>query len=145
MFLSEKEQNSIIEVEQIIFRKRIVSDTVLTALIAAGIPALVTIVSAVVQHRSKRLTEVMKKNCDHMDEQFEGLRQEMKVEQKKDEQAITRLELMMLITHDPENVLEIEKLARKYFIDLEGDTYMSKMYSDYAKKYGADHAFVAHL
>ena len=118
------------------------SDTVLTALIAAGVPACVTIVSAILQHRSKRLTEAMKKNCDHMDEQFEGLRQEMKAGQRKDEQAITRLELMMLMTHDPENVLEIEKLARKYFVDLEGNTYMSKMYSDYAKKYKADHTFV---
>ena len=123
------------------------SDTVLTALIAAGVPAIVTIVSAILQHRSKRLTEAMKKNCDHMDERFDELRREMKNGQQKDEQAITRLELMMLMTQDPENVLEIEKLARKYFDPngLNGDSYMSKIYSDYAKEYNADHTFVTHL
>lgn len=121
------------------------SDTVLTALIAAGVPAIVTIVSAILQHRSKKLTDAMKENCAHMDERFNEVDKKIVEGQRKDELAITRVELMMLMTHNPDNVVEIERLAKKYFSPpLNGDTYMSQLYSDYAKKYGADHTFVTH-
>lgn len=56
----------------------------------------------------------------------------------------TRLELNMLIAHNPTNVLEIEKVARYYFIELGGDWYMSAIYSDWAKEYGGDTTFVTH-
>ena len=121
------------------------SDTVLTALIAAGVPAMVTIVSAILQHRSKKLTEAMKQNCDHMDERFNEVDKKIAEGQRKDELAITRVELMMLMTHNPDNVVEIERLAKKYFTPpLNGNSYMSQLYSDYAKKYKADHTFVTH-
>lgn len=57
----------------------------------------------------------------------------------------TRLELTTLIAHSPTNVLEIEKVARYYFVDLGGDWYMSQIYSDWAKQYGGDVTFVTHL
>ena len=121
------------------------SDTVLTALIAAGVPAIVTIVSAILQHRSKKLTDTMKENCAHMDERFNEVDKKIVEGQRKDELAITRVELMMLMAHNPENVLEIERLAKKYFTPpLNGDSYMSQLYSEYAKKYKADHTFVTH-
>ena len=56
----------------------------------------------------------------------------------------TRLELTTLIAHSPTNVLEIEKVARYYFVDLGGDWYMSQIYSDWAKQYGGDATFVTH-
>lgn len=56
----------------------------------------------------------------------------------------TRLELTTLIAHSPTNVLEIEKVARYYFVDLGGDWYMSQIYSDWAKQYGGDMTFVTH-
>ena len=121
------------------------SDTVLTALIAAGVPAIVTIVSAILQHRSKKLTEAMKQNCAHMDERFNEVDKKIAEGQRKDELAITRVELMMLMAHNPENVVEIERLAKKYFTPpLNGNSYMGQLYSEYAKKYKADHTFVTH-
>ena len=56
----------------------------------------------------------------------------------------TRLELTTLIAHSPTNVLEIEKVARYYFVDLGGDWYMSQIYSDWAKQFGGDVTFVTH-
>ena len=56
----------------------------------------------------------------------------------------TRLELTTLIAHSPTNVLEIEKVARYFFVDLGGDWYMSQIYSDWAKQYGGDVTFVTH-
>lgn len=63
---------------------------------------------------------------------------------KKQVLNITRLELTNLIAHNAENVVEIERVARYYFVDLGGDWYMSKIYSDWAKEYGGDISFVLH-
>lgn len=57
-------------------------------------------------------------------------------------QSRTRLELNMLITHSPTNIVEIEKVARYYFVELGGDWYMSQIYSTWAKEYGGDYTFV---
>lgn len=54
------------------------------------------------------------------------------------EQAVTRVELMMMIEHDPENIVAIEQMARHYFRDLGGNTYMTGRYSAWAKEYGGD-------
>lgn len=64
---------------------------------------------------------------------------------RKLELSNTRLELMQLIEHNPTNVIEIEKVARYYFIDLGGDWYMSNIYSEWAKEYGGDLTFVTHI
>lgn len=58
------------------------------------------------------------------------------------EQAVSRLELMMLMEHDPENTVAIEQLARYYFNTLGGDKYMTGKYSAWAKKYGGDTSLV---
>lgn len=58
------------------------------------------------------------------------------------EQAVTRLELTMLIEHDPENVVAIEQIAKHYFGELQGDKYMTGKYSAWAKQYGGDTTIV---
>lgn len=63
---------------------------------------------------------------------------------KKLELSSTRLELNTLIAHTPTNIIEIEKVARYYFVELGGDWYMSQIYSDWAKEYGGDLSFVLH-
>lgn len=123
------------------------SDTVLVALIAAGVPATVSIITAVLQLRSKKLTNLLEENRQYFETRCKEVEKCMTEGQRKDELAITRVELMMLMTHDPENVMAIEKLARKYFDPngLNGDSYMSKFYSKWAKKHDADYTFVTHL
>lgn len=56
----------------------------------------------------------------------------------KDELATTRLELMILMEHDPENTIEIEKLARHYFSDLQGNSYLTSVFSKWCKEHGAN-------
>lgn len=66
-------------------------------------------------------------------------------ENKRDiDLATTRLELTSLIAHSPDNVLEIEKVAYHYFVELGGDWYMSQLYTDWATAHNADITFVAH-
>lgn len=59
--------------------------------------------------------------------------------QQANELATTRLELMMLLDHDPDNIIEIEKLARKYFNPpLNGNTYMTSVISKWCETHGID-------
>lgn len=69
----------------------------------------------------------------------DALEQKIDDNQQTNELATTRLELMMLLDHDPNNVIEIEKLARKYFNPpLNGNTYMTSVISEWCTEHGID-------
>ena len=74
--------------------------------------------------------------------QISEFREETKQTNEKHEQALTRIELSMLIEHDPTNTVAIEKMARYYFQELDGDLYMTQRYSEWAKVYGGDTSIV---
>lgn len=74
--------------------------------------------------------------------QISDFRQETKESANRQEQAITRVELIVLMEHDPDNIVAIEKMARYYFQELNGDLYMTQRYSDWAKAYGGDTSIV---
>ena len=74
--------------------------------------------------------------------QINDFRQEVKASDNTQNQAITRLELLSLMQGDPTNVVAIEKLARYYFGELNGDQYMTGKYSDWAREYGGDTSIV---
>lgn len=75
---------------------------------------------------------------DAISNQVSALQSEMQVSDERTEIQIARLELMMLIDIQPENVTEIEKVAKHYFKDLGADWYLSGVYSAWAKKYGGN-------
>ncbi len=72
------------------------------------------------------------------DEQIAALETKLDEVHRESQLGITRLELQSLINNTPENRTEIEKLARYYFIELKGDTYMTSMYSRWAAEYGGN-------
>lgn len=74
--------------------------------------------------------------------QISDFRQEVKNSDNSQNQAITRLELLNLMQSDPYNTVAIEKLARYYFGELNGDQYMTGKYSDWAREYGGDTSIV---
>lgn len=59
------------------------------------------------------------------------LKSSMQESDKQQNQAITRLELMNLIQTDSNNVVAIEKMAKYYFQELDGDLYMTQKVSDW--------------
>ena len=71
-------------------------------------------------------------------EQIQALEARLDEAHKESQLGITRLELQGLINDTPENRTEIEKLARYYFLELHGDTYMTSMYSKWATEYGGN-------
>ena len=74
--------------------------------------------------------------------QIAGLRAEVQALDKRTDQQITRLELANLIHNQPHNKAEIEKVARYYFVKLDGDWYMTGLYSTWAKEYDGDISFI---
>ena len=75
-------------------------------------------------------------------EQIQALEARLDEAHKESQLGITRLELQGLINDTPENRTEIGKLARYYFLELDGDTYMTSMYSKWATEYGGNIEFV---
>ena len=75
-------------------------------------------------------------------QQITAFQEEVKASDRENKQAITRVELTILIEHDPTNIAAIEKMAKYYFQDLNGDLYMTQKYSDWARKYGGDISIV---
>lgn len=71
-------------------------------------------------------------------DQISGFQKEMERANIKHEQTITRVELIALIEHDPSNTAAIEKTARYYFGELNGDSYMLQKYSEWARQYDGD-------
>lgn len=74
--------------------------------------------------------------------QISDLKTTMQASDKQQNQQITRLELMNLMQNDPSNKAAIEKMARYYFVDLDGDQYMTGKYSEWAAAHGGDISFV---
>lgn len=70
--------------------------------------------------------------------QISELTTEIQESDRQQNQAITRLELMSLIRNDPTNKAAIEKIARYYFVTLDGDLYATQKYSEWAGQYGGD-------
>lgn len=113
--------------------------------------SLVIIIGAVVGSFNWGLSQINSQIIEIVEQQFSPLSTEVReIKEQINESAnnaklsTTRLELNTLITHSPTNVLEIEKVAKYYFVELGGDWYMSQIYSDWAREYGGNLTFVTH-
>lgn len=105
---------------------------------AGTIAAILVIVGAL----TGTLSWLQSQFANAVSSQISDFQQETRDADLKHEQAVTRLELMMLMEHDPENVVAIEQIAKHYFDELKGDKYMTSKYSAWAKQYGGDMTMV---
>lgn len=97
----------------------------------ASISVIVGAVTGLYAFISGRLTDVIAI-------QLNEIRQEIAANDVKQNQQITRLELLNLIYNQPENKAAIEKVAKYYFQELDGDWYVTGIYSEWCEKYGGD-------
>lgn len=70
--------------------------------------------------------------------QISDFREEVRASDKENKQAATRTELMILMEHDSGNVVAIERMAKYYFQELDGDLYMTQKVSDWCNAHGRD-------
>lgn len=102
--------------------------------IAALISAVIVIGGALIGGGKWLLMEINSSTNSRVD----ALEAKIDDNYAKDELATTRLELMVLMEHDPDNVIEIEKLARHYFLDLKGNSYLTSVFSKWCREYGVN-------
>lgn len=101
---------------------------------AATIGAVIVIVGAL----TGALSWVQSQFTNVVTEQISDFQAETREADRRHEETITRVELVALMEHDPTNTAAIEKTARYYFRELDGDSYMLQKYSSWAKQYGGD-------
>ena len=106
--------------------------------ISGTITALAVVIGAV----AGVCSWVSNRFAEAVSSQISGFQREIELKDVKQEQSLTRLELIMLMEHDPENNAEIEKVAKHYFVGLDGDWYMTGLYSQWAKEHGGDISFM---
>ena len=114
---------------------------------ASRLGAIATIIGILAAGGGWIINQMDNSVASHIENQTSAIQDEVKgvqdsVQELSDkvdtqELQITRLELMTLMENDPQNTVEIEKLAHYYFQN-GGNSYMSSMYAKYCKQYGAD-------
>ena len=85
---------------------------------------------------------IVKEVSASTNERIDALEAKIEANQDENKRAVTRLELMTLIEASPENTAEIERVARYYFQTLEGDWYLTSLYSNWCREYGGDASIV---
>lgn len=123
--------------ETSVYKKYIKADRKLQRM-SKTIGALVVIVGAM----ASVSTWISNQFQSAISNQITDLRNELQVSDRRTEQQITRLELANLIHNQPHNKAEIEKVAKYYFVNLDGDWYMTGLYSTWAKEYDGDVSFI---
>ena len=102
--------------------------------VASTIGAIIAIIGAV----TGVCSWVSSQFSNAVSAQISGFQQEVRDNDKVNKQAATRTELMVLMAHDSENILAIERMAKYYFQELDGDLYMTQKVSDWCNAHGRD-------
>lgn len=123
--------------EDLLFKEYIKADKKIQR-ISKTIGALVVIIGAI----ASVSTWISNQFQNAVATQIADLRSEIQSLDKRTDQQITRLELANLIHNQPNNKAEIEKVAKYYFVKLDGDWYMTGLYSTWAKDYDGDVSFI---
>lgn len=105
--------------------------------IVAVVAAVTTLGGAVVAAGSWIISEVSAQSNQRIDQ----LQDELEKSNDEHNLAIMRLELMNLIQNDPNNVVEIEKVGRKYFSG-GGNWYASGYFSRWCTAHSCDASIV---
>ena len=112
---------------------------------AKRLTAVATIIGVLTAGAGWIITQLDNSVASRIEAQTATLQQEVQ-EIAKDREAtarqqelqLTRLELMMLMETDPNNTVEIEKVAHHYFVDDQGNSYMSGLYNAWCHNYMGD-------
>ena len=81
----------------------------------------------------KKMQEEYKQDSDNRIESFKDDVKELIETTKETRRDTLRIQLLMILTHQPENVDTILKLAETYFVNLHGDWYMTSEFNKWAK------------
>lgn len=86
-------------------------------------------------HEDRDQMTNIKKDSDQKIEQLNSNIDELLTLSKDTRKDTIRIQLLMVMSHNPENTDTILKLAEVYFVDFIGDWYMTNEFSKWAKKH----------
>ena len=85
------------------------------------------------------LKKIDKKKQDpiaDLKKQLDEARTERKKNEQEHEQAMLRIQMLILMNHYPNESYQLMECAKKYFVDCKGDWWMSGMFEDHCKENG---------
>lgn len=88
---------------------------------------------AKIMKETKQQTLDMKKDSNKKIDILAGNVEKVLKISKETRQDTIRIQLLMIMEHQPDNIDTIIKLAEKYFIELKGDWYMTSEFNKWAK------------
>lgn len=97
--------------------------TAITAIVVALISAFVTMFKTLLDRKNHKIKD-----------ELQLIRKDLKALRID----TTRLQLLSLIQHEPDNIDTILRVARYYFIDLKGDWYAIDIFVKWANAHGVD-------
>lgn len=83
----------------------------------------------------RKMQEEYKKDSDERIDSFRKGMKELIETTKETRKDTLRIQLLMILEQQPENIDTILKLAETYFVELHGDWYMSSEFNKWAKKH----------
>ena len=86
----------------------------------------------------KQMQEEYKKDSDERIESFRDAVKELVDTTKETRRDTLRIQLLMLMKDEENNIDTILKLAQTYFVELHGDWYMTSEFNKWAKKHDVD-------
>lgn len=104
-----------------------------------GLAAVITAMVGVFKFLDEKSAKKNGEMLQEMDKKLDAMDSRIEKGQEEDRLAITRLEMLALINHDPDNVIEIKRMAKYYFSPpLEGNSYMTSIMSKYCEEHKID-------
>lgn len=95
--------------------------------IVAAITAALGVVTGMVSAIQEKVTADLKGDLEQLSQDVASIKLDT-----------TRMQLLTLMNEDPDNVTDILKVAKYYFKDLNGDWYMSRLFTEWANSHNID-------
>lgn len=105
-----------------------------TAIITAIIGMISAIVVAWIGHGVKKSSVQSAQSSSEVCSQIQQLRLEL----DDNNLRTMRLDLLHAIETDPDNVIVIMEMAQKYFVEMKGNCYMSKVFQEWANEHNVN-------
>ncbi|MCM1218205.1 MAG: hypothetical protein NC548_27280 [Lachnospiraceae bacterium] len=109
-----------------------------TQILTAAISAISAIAVAWLSHTVKKDNAISRDAAElqhaKIMEEIDGVKREL----DDNNMRTLRLDLLHAIETDPNNQIVILELAQKYFVEMKGNCYMSKVFQDWANEHRVD-------
>jgi len=102
--------------------------------IALGSSAL-NFVTFLIQRWDKKKEAKKESPIQALSKKVDGIKNDLDVIRKESDLGDCRSQLLILMEHHPDDTFQIMQVAKHYFVDLDGDWYMSALFKKHCKEH----------